>query len=97
MHQTYDAGPNYPSLPVDLAANPGLIEEWLACDIGSRVQRENQPTIAGIGVIDQVVVGITETLGPRVWQVTAAVAPAAPWDVALADVALADGTSIAAL
>ena len=97
VHQTYNAGPNYPSLPIDLAANPDLIDEWLACDIGSRVERINQPTIAGVGAIDQVIVGVTETLGPRVWQVTATVAPASPWDVGLADVALADGTAIAAL
>jgi hypothetical protein len=71
----------YPGLPVDLAANPDLIESWLACDIGSRVQRTNQPTIAGYGTIDQVIEGYTELLGPRTWSVTANCSPASVWDV----------------
>lgn len=71
----------YPGLPVDLAANPDLIDNWLTCDIGSRVQRTNQPTIAGYGTIDQVIEGYTETLGPKLWSVTANCSPAAVWDV----------------
>jgi hypothetical protein len=90
----------YPTLQIDLAANPDLVEDWLDCDIGSRVQRTNQPTIAGIGVIDQLIDGYTETLSPRGWSVSANCAPASPWDVALVDDSDArvdtDGSELAA-
>jgi hypothetical protein len=85
-HLSVDAqGANYPAIPVDLGANPELIEKWLGCDIGSRVQRVNQPTIAGIGVIDQVIEGITETITPTSWQVTLAASPGSVWDVGVYD------------
>lgn len=75
----------YPDLSVDLAANPGLIDAWLGCDIGSRVQRTNQPSIAGYGVIDQVIEGVTEQIGPRTWQAALNCAPAQVWDVGVYD------------
>lgn len=74
---------DYPDLTIDLAANPDLIDTWLACDIGSRVHRTNQPALAGAGIIDQVIEGITEQLGPDTWLVTANATPAAVWDVAV--------------
>jgi hypothetical protein len=86
VHLNVDAqDANYPSIPIDLAANPALLVGWLACDIGSRVQRTNQPTIAGIGVVDQVVEGYTEKLGPKTWDVSANATPAKVWDIARYD------------
>lgn len=78
-------GANYPAILVDLAANPELIPAWLGCDIGSRVQRLNQPTIAGFGTIDQVIEGVSETIAPDSWQVTAAATPGTVWDVGVYD------------
>jgi hypothetical protein len=78
-------GARYPAVPVDLAANPELIEAFLAVGIGSRVQRLNQPTVAGYGTIDQVVEGISETLSPTSWQATLTCAPGDVWDVAVFD------------
>ena len=90
----------YPAVPLDLAANPDLITAWLACRPGSRVQRLNQPTIAGLGVVDQLIDGWSETIGPRTWQVSIAASPAKVWDVAVADQPLGkadtDGTTIRA-
>jgi hypothetical protein len=74
----------YPEAPIDLAANPDLIEPWLGCDIGSRVQRTNQPTVAGFGAIDQIIEGYSETLGPKAWSVVVNASPAKVWDVAVA-------------
>ncbi|WP_433730973.1 hypothetical protein ACQP2Y_21495 [Actinoplanes sp. CA-051413] len=86
VHRNVDyTGAYYPSTPVDLAANPDLIDDWLECDIGSRVQRINQPTLAGIATIDQVIEGVSETLGPRTWNVEITGAPAEVWDVAVTD------------
>ncbi len=78
-------GAKYPSAPVDLAANPALIDSYLRVDIGSRIQRTNQPTIAGIGTIDQVVEGMTETLTPTGWEATVDATPAQVWDVGVWD------------
>jgi hypothetical protein len=75
----------YPNATVDLAANPDLIDDWVSCRIGSRVQRTNQPTIAGLGVIDQVIDGITETIGRRSWTATLDTSPAQVWDVGVYD------------
>lgn len=75
----------YPSVPLDLVANPQYIAAWLGVEIGARVQRTNQPTIAGAGVVDQVVEGWTETVGPRVWSVEMDAAPAGVWDAGVAD------------
>lgn len=79
---------NYPNFTLDFAANPGLLDTWWRCDIGSRVQRTNQPTIAGYGAIDQVIDGITETIAPRtgggpIYRAVLDVSPAAVWDVAV--------------
>jgi hypothetical protein len=76
---------NYPSLSLDLAANPGLIDDYLRLSFGSRVQRTNQPTIAGLGVIDQVIDQMSETFSPRqssdgpTWTATLDTSPASVW------------------
>jgi len=87
-HLSVDAaGARYPAFTVDLAANPDLIDDWLLCRISSRIQRTNQPTIAGFGVIDQVIDGITETISARnsgqgpSWTATLDCSPAAVWQV----------------
>ena len=86
VHTNVDgAGANYPSMPIDLAANPDLIDAWLLCRPGSRVQRTNQPTIAGLGTIDQVIDNGSETLGPRAWIANLDTSPAAVWQVGVYD------------
>jgi hypothetical protein len=88
VHQSVDGNQaNYPNFVLDLAANPTLLESWWQCDIGSRVQRTNQPTIAGYGTIDQVIDGISETFATRTggttqYRATLNLSPAAVWDVA---------------
>jgi hypothetical protein len=87
VHQSVDGNQaNYPNFVLDFAANPGLLEAWWQCDIGSRVQRTNQPTIAGYGTIDQVIDGISETFvtktgGGTQYRATLNLSPAAVWDV----------------
>jgi hypothetical protein len=94
VHKNVDYdGAWYPSAPVDLAANPALVDTWLTCDIGSRIQRLNQATIAGLDTIDQVVEGFTETIGPKLWQVEVSAAPAQVWDVGVYDTDLYDAAT----
>ncbi|GAA0494707.1 hypothetical protein Ade02nite_19860 [Paractinoplanes deccanensis] len=77
-------GPNYPGMSIELHANPGLIDDYLLCRIGSRVQRLNQPTIAGLDTIDQVVDGMSEQIvsrqaGGPAWTATFDTSPASVW------------------
>jgi hypothetical protein len=80
-------GASYPTFTLDLLANPDLIDDWLLCRIGSRLQRLNQPSIAGYGPIDQIIDGITETLQARNsgsgtgWTATLDTSPASVWQV----------------
>nr|WP_221374412.1 hypothetical protein [Actinoplanes polyasparticus] len=92
------SGPHYPGMTLELHANPDLVDDWLLCTFGSRVQRLNQPTIAGVGVIDQVIDGITERFGARSgggvdWTVTLDTSPAEVWDVGIWDTSVADSSS----
>lgn len=94
VHLSVDGqGANYPQFGVDFAANPGLIQAWLWCRIGSRVQRTNQPTIAGLGVIDQVIDGMSEVIGRRSWTASIDGSPAAVWDVGVYDTSRYDSAS----
>ncbi|WP_320069599.1 hypothetical protein [Micromonospora sp. RTGN7] len=90
----------YPSLPIDLYAHPELAAAW--CDVrpGSRVQVVHPPPQSVPGVVDQLVMGATETYhGRREWTATLNVIPAAPWQVATAggqQRAAAGGSTLAA-
>jgi hypothetical protein len=89
---------NYPNLTLDLAANPELVDAYLRLRVGSRVQRINQPTIAGLGVIDQVVDQMSETFTPRQaggpsWTATLDCSPATVWQVGAFDDARYDSSS----
>lgn len=86
LHLNIDAdGAHYPSIPLDLHANPSLVDAYLQVTVGSRVQRTNQPTIAGLGIVDQVVLGMKETLTPKSWKAELAAGPAEVWDVPIWD------------
>lgn len=87
------------TFPIDLAANPELIDGWLNCDVGSRIQRTNPPAQYGPGPLDTLIEGWTETIGPNSWTVQVTPALAAPWDVAEADGeqrVAADGSTLGA-
>jgi hypothetical protein len=88
VHVLNDAqGASYPDLPIDLAGTPSLIEDFLLVGIGSRIQRINQPTKAGLATIDQVADGLSEVFGPRTWKATAVSSPAEVWDTGIYDAA----------
>lgn len=95
---TDGAQANYPNLTLDLAANPELIGDYLRLAIGSRVQRTNQPTIAGLGTIDQVIDLMSETFTPRQaggpsWTASLDCSPAAVWQVGQFDTEYIDSGS----
>lgn len=74
-------GLRYPTLNVDLALNPALIETWLTLDLGDRITVDGLPDSHSPGLIDQLVQHVTERLSPYGWSVSMVGTPAGPWDV----------------
>lgn len=73
----------WPSIQINLIANPHLIPDFLTCRIGSRVQVINpKDQVAGI-VIDLIIEGIKQTIGRNRWDVTLTCSGATPWDAAV--------------
>ncbi|WP_406083115.1 hypothetical protein OHA01_26400 [Micromonospora zamorensis] len=98
VHLTSEPDLREATFPIDLAANPGLLDGWLSCQVGSRIVRTNPPAQHRPGPLDRLVMGWTETIGPRAWQVQVVPEPAGPWDVAAADGdqrVAADGATLA--
>jgi len=72
--------PRYLGIQVDLHEHPDLIDAWLACDIGSRIQITNAPVhLVGPNTIDLIIEGYTETLDVNFWQVELNCAPYGPY------------------
>ncbi|WP_344144357.1 hypothetical protein, partial [Polymorphospora rubra] len=76
----------WPSLAINLHVARELAADWCAVRPGSRVQVTDPPAQAPPGVIDQLVVGATETWsGRRKWKAVLNLQPASPWLVAELD------------
>lgn len=85
VHLTSDPDLREQSFPIDLAANPTLIDGWLSCRVGSRIVRTNPPAQHRPGSLDRIALGWSETIGPRSWQVQVIPELATPWDVGVYD------------
>lgn len=71
----------YPSLSLDLARNPTLITDWLACGVGSRITVANPPAQVRGPTVDVLIEGWTEVLSWYEWSVEANCSPAHSWQV----------------
>jgi hypothetical protein len=71
----------YPQVSLNLAAVPSLLADWLACDIGSRIQVTNPPAGLPPDTIDLHVEGYTESLSAFEYRVDLNCSPASPWQV----------------
>ncbi|WP_431728573.1 hypothetical protein [Verrucosispora sp. TAA-831] len=86
------------TIPIDLAANPSLIDAWLSCDIGALIRRNNLPAQHHPRAVDVLAMGWQEQMGPNGWEVQVTPAAAEPWDVAVAGgpyKAVAEATTLA--
>lgn len=73
-----------PGTPLDLGANVGLIDDWLTVQPGTgRVLRTGMPAQHPLSEVDELVTGITETLGRRSWTASYDGERAEPYDVAV--------------
>lgn len=71
----------FPRVDWNLRRSPELAEEWLACEIGSKLRITNPPTQYPPDDIDTFIEGYTETLSTKRWEVRANLSPAAPYGV----------------
>lgn len=78
-------GLRWPSITLDLARNPSLIDEWCRVRIGSRITIANPPDQVGTDGLDLIVEGWTETLSEHEWKAVLACSPASAWQVAVYD------------
>lgn len=78
-------GLRWPSISLDLARNPSLIDEWCKVRIGSRITITGPPSQVGTDALDLIVEGWTERLSEFGWDVTIACSPAAAWQVGVYD------------
>lgn len=69
----------YPTVRVDLAANPDLIPDMAALDVGDALTIDNPPPNLPPGRIEQLAQGFTESIGVVGLDVTANCSPASPW------------------
>jgi hypothetical protein len=75
----------WPSIPINLAARPDLIPQWLSRRYGPRITVDGaMPQLAG-STIDVVMEGAEQVLDPYMWDVRAVCAPASIWQVGLTD------------
>lgn len=73
----------YPTLHVDLAANPGLADEMTGLYLGDRITVANPPDWLPPDTIDLIAEGGTETLAhPNGWDIELNASPGTPWLVA---------------
>ncbi len=71
----------YPRLTVLLHGSTGLIADWLATDLGDRVDVTGHPSPISETDIEQLLQGYTETLASFEWRVEANCSPASPYTV----------------
>lgn len=70
----------HPGTPVDLAANPTMIDAWLGVRAGlGRIVRTGLPSAHFAGDVDEMVDGGSETLTRRSWAVAYNGSPSAPY------------------
>ncbi|WP_116048620.1 hypothetical protein [Amycolatopsis palatopharyngis] len=71
----------YPTVTVDLHANPHLIESVKAVEVGDRITITNPPKWLPPEMIDLIVQGYQEVLSVFVWTITFNCTPGSPWNV----------------
>jgi hypothetical protein len=74
-------GLRFPVVTLNLARASSLIDDWITCDIGSRITITNPPEGIAPDDIDLLIEGWTEILHPRAWQAQINCSPYKPWRV----------------
>ncbi|WP_405799269.1 hypothetical protein [Streptomyces sp. NBC_01506] len=75
----------YPSVHVNLAAAPHLIDHVLDLDIGDLIRINNLPEWMPPGPVDLLIQGYSEVIDQYAWDITFNCTPAGPWEVGIRD------------
>lgn len=75
----------YPTVHVNLAAAPHLIDQVLDCDIGDLIRINNLPPWMPPGPVDLLIQGYSEVIDQYAWDITFNCVPAGPWEVGVRD------------
>lgn len=75
----------YPSVHVNLAAAPHLIDQVLDLDIGDLIRINNLPPWLPPGPVDLLVQGYSEVIDQYAWDIVFNCSPAGPWEVGVRD------------
>jgi hypothetical protein len=75
----------YPSVHVNLAAAPHLIDQVLDLDVGDLIRINNLPEWMPPGPVDLIVQGYSEIIDQYAWDITFNCVPAGPWEVGVRD------------
>ncbi|MFE6025532.1 hypothetical protein [Streptomyces niveus] len=81
---TWDSA-RYPSVHVNLAAAPHLIDRVLDLDIGDLIRINNLPEWMPPGPVDLLVQGYAEVIDLYAWDIVFNCEPAGPWEVGVRD------------
>jgi len=85
LHVSTDDSVRYPSLTLDLGANPDLLASWLdppgGTVLGARVDVTGLPQQHTPDDLSMLIEGYTETLGRRRWVVELVTEPYGPYDI----------------
>jgi hypothetical protein len=72
----------YPRITLRLHRNPALIDAILGLTEGDLIRLTDLPDFLPPGPVDLMVLGYTERIGVRTWEIDLVCAPAGPWRVA---------------
>ncbi|MEU1141772.1 hypothetical protein ABZ392_33690 [Streptomyces sp. NPDC005885] len=91
----------YPSITIRLHRAPSLIPAVLDLTEGDLIRITDLPDFLPPGPLDLLVVGYTERMAPRTWEIDLVCVPGRPWQVATADDTVyglvdTDGSALAA-
>jgi len=81
LHQGTWPGMRYPQLTTNLGVAPEVIDEWLTCDQGARIDVENLPPQHPNTDVEVILEGYSEPIDPFNWKPTVNASPAGVWDV----------------
>lgn len=77
----------FPSIKVDLYANPTLIDDVITMKLGDRIVVNNLPEWVPPKFTEQLVQGWTERINTFTWDLVFNCTPASPWNVGITDTA----------
>lgn len=85
LHQGIVTDMRYPQVSTHLGAAPQVIDQWLTCDVGSRIEVDNLPPQRPSPQVQVILEGYSEDISPQSWDPTVNASPGQVWDVAELD------------